>query len=136
MSVTIFVEGGGDRDDLRTECRKGFRLFLERAGLKNRMPAIKARGSRAAAFDDFQTALGVAKTGEFVVLLVDSEAAVARDPAAKKPVGPWKHLASRDGWAKPPTATDDHAHLIFVLERFFPARLRQKTEAEFRLSLH
>ena len=122
MSVTLYVEGGGDRDDLRTECRKAFRLFFERAGFKGRMPAVSACGSRAAAFDDFKTALGAAKSGEFVVLLVDSEASVARDPATQTAVGPWTHLQSRDGWSKPSIATDDHAHLMVqCMESWFLA---------------
>ncbi|MCI0378320.1 MAG: DUF4276 family protein [Gemmataceae bacterium] len=122
MSVTVFVEGGGDREDLRTECRKGFRLFFERAGLKGRMPTIKARGSRGSAFDGFQTALSIAKSKEFVILLVDSEAPVETDPATQNQVSPWLHLTRRDGWTKPVSATDDHAHLMVqCMETWFLA---------------
>lgn len=124
MSVTLFVEGGGDRDDLRTECRRGFRLFFERAGLTGRMPTIKSRGSRNAAFESFQTAINNARAGEFVMLLVDSEAPLALDEASGQCVGPWIHLANRDGWTRPATATDEHAHLMVqCMETWFLADL-------------
>jgi len=122
VRVTIFIEGGGDRDDLRTECRKGFRQFFERAGLKGRMPKPIACGARDAAFDRFRTALSIAKSGEFAILLVDSEDPVAIDPATKNHVSPWIHLTSQARWTKPATATDDQAHLMVqCMETWFLA---------------
>ena len=44
--VKLFVEGGGDGGQLTINCRKGFRLFLERAGLHGAMPKISACGGR------------------------------------------------------------------------------------------
>ena len=67
------------------------------------MPGVVACGSRAATFDRFLTAFGARKAGEFVVLLVDSEAPVAGG------AGPWRHLAGR--------------HSFAVLERTDPARV-------------
>lgn len=32
VSVKLFVEGGGDKSKLRSECRRGFKNFLEKAG--------------------------------------------------------------------------------------------------------
>ena len=77
MTVKVYVEGGGDGRDLRTRCRKGFSAFFEKAGLAGRMPRVVACGSRESAFDRFRTAFAARKAGEFVALLVDSEAPVA-----------------------------------------------------------
>lgn len=116
MKVKVYVEGGGDGRDLRTRCRRGFSAFFERASLAGRMPRIVACGSRETAFDRFRTAFGARKAGEFVVLLVDSEAPVADD------AGSWEHLARRDGWNKPGEATDEHAHLMVeCMEAWFLA---------------
>lgn len=112
MKVTIYVEGGGETNDLRTQCRKAFSKFFDKAGFKGRMPSIVACGSRNAAFDDFKTALGCAATGEFVVLLVDSEAPVTVDSKTKAFQSRPMHLTSRDGWKMPTGATDENVHLM------------------------
>ena len=46
------------------------------------MPAIKACGSRHAAYGDFKTALRTAAADEYPVLLVDSEAPVSQPAVA------------------------------------------------------
>ena len=46
MTALLYVEGGGNGKALRVECRKGFAQFLAKAGLKGRMPRIRASGSR------------------------------------------------------------------------------------------
>jgi hypothetical protein len=33
VGMKLFVEGGGDSNDLRTACRAGFAAFLKKAGL-------------------------------------------------------------------------------------------------------
>jgi hypothetical protein len=104
--VTVFVEGGGDSDALKTECRRAFRKLVERAGFKNTMPKFVACGTRRNAFDKFNTACGAGERGN--LLLVDSEAAVTAGSS------PWEHVRRRqgDGWAKPPAATDDDLHFM------------------------
>ena len=72
-TVKLFVEGGGDSNSLRIECRAAFNHFLQKAGLAGKMPRIIASGSRKAAYDDFCTAI---RNGEEAMLLVDSEIAV------------------------------------------------------------
>lgn len=104
MKVRLYIEGGGDRSSLHIRCREGFQKLLERAGFAGRMPSTKACGSRNAAFDDFKTALRTATTGEYPVLLVDSEAPVNQSP--------WQHLRSRDGWERPSGADEDQAQLM------------------------
>lgn len=113
--VKLFVEGGGDTNALRTACQKGFKTFLEEAGLKGRMPRIVACGSRRNAYDDFCTALA---NGEEAFLLVDSESVVVNH------TNPWMHLAQRKGdeWEKPINATDEQCHLMVqVMETWFLA---------------
>ena len=116
VSTVLYVEGGGESKALRTECRKGFRKFLERAGLGGRMPRISACGSRQQAYKDYRGAVGHAKSDEFMVLLVDSEGPVAVDSDA------WSHLNQRDNWERPPKAQDDCAHLMVqCMEAWFLA---------------
>jgi Domain of unknown function (DUF4276) len=122
--VKLFVEGGGDSNQLKTECRRGFSSFFEKAGLKGKMPRIVACGSRQDAYNDFVTALN---SNEDAMLLVDSEQAVdaslkgADDYESWKP---WEHLARREGdnWNKPNTATNTHCHLMVqCMENWFLA---------------
>lgn len=118
VAAKVYVEGGGDRRDLKTRCRKGFSKFFEKAGLEGRMPKVIACGGRKAAYDDFCTALQIAKAEEFIVLLVDSE-----DPVPDG-MEPWVHLAARegDGWTKPSAADNDNAHLMVqCMETWFLA---------------
>ena len=113
MSVKLYVEGGGDSKSLRSECRKGFSKFIERAGLKGRMPRVVACGSRGNAYDSFRTAHAQGDT--FAMLLVDSEGSVNADTA-------WQHVNQRDDWSRPPGATDDQCHLMVqVMESWFLA---------------
>jgi len=116
VNVKVYVEGGGDTNALRTRCREGFSEFFRKAGLEGRMPRIVASGGRGRAFDDFRTALKTAGAKGFIVLLVDSEAAVDAGN------GPWTHLKSRDDWNKPATAADHNAHLMVqCMEAWFLA---------------
>jgi len=117
VSIKIYVEGGGDTRDLKLRCRRGFSEFLRKSGLEGRMPRIVACGGRQSAYDDFCTALKKAGGDEFIVLLVDSEDAVAAGGD-----GPWSHLKVRDNWDKPATATDDNVHLmVWCMEAWFVA---------------
>ena len=116
MKVKVYVEGGGDSKDLRTRCRLGFSSFFEKGNLAGRMPQVIAGGSRRKAFEKFCVALRARKPEEFIVLLVDSE-----DPVAAG-VGPWQHLAARDGWERPQDAADEHGHLMVqCMEAWFLA---------------
>ena len=116
MSVKIYVEGGGDRGELKTRCRKGFGALFQKTCLQGRMPKVVACGSRRRAFDRFCAALAKATNDDFVVLLVDSEAPVSRN------AGPWQHLKSRDNWDQPADALDDNSHLMVqCMEAWFLA---------------
>ena len=116
MSTRLYVEGGGDRKPLRTECRQAFREFLRKAGIAGSLPRIFASGGRQQAYEDFRHALRTSRGGDFVVLLVDSEGPIATDAEC------WRHLKDRDGWDKPAGATGDHVHLMVqCMEAWFLA---------------
>ena len=111
MSVTVYVEGGGDSAELKGQCRKGFQKLLAKAGFDDRLPKVVACGPRNRAFHDFERALR--KGNGYPILLVDSEYPVAdADRTEADPSGAWRHLAERDGWTKPSDAEDDQAQLM------------------------
>ena len=122
--VKLFVEGGGLQNwSLNAECRKGFRQFLEKAGLGGHMPQIVASGARQVAYEDFCTAIA---NNEAALLLVDSEAPIAANdqPPNVKDWQPWRHLANvaDDKWKKPKGATNEHCHLMVeCMENWFLA---------------
>jgi hypothetical protein len=106
VSSTIYLEGGGDSNEGRIRCQKGFRKLLERCGYAGRMPRLVACGGRGAAFEDFQIALARARKGDFVALWIDSEDRMKDIEAT------WAHLRRRDGWARPEGATDEQVLLM------------------------
>jgi hypothetical protein len=122
--VKIFVEGGGDNNDQHREFRQGLRLFLEKAGIKGRMPRIVACGGRQTAFDDYQAEI---EGGNSAYLLVDSEEAVADAFQKGEDMtkwNPWGHLKQRTGdkWDKPEKAKDTDCHLMVqCMENWFLA---------------
>ena len=114
--VTLYVEGGS-RGALSSECRKGFSLFLEKAGFKGKMPKVVACGSRSEAFARFCTALENSGTNDSPVLLVDSEEPITVSSN-------WQHVLQRkgDGWKKPSDANEDHLHfMVQTMEAWFLA---------------
>ncbi len=119
MSIRVYVEGGGDKNpSLNRQCRDGFREFFDKAGLRGRMPSVTPCGSRQRAYKKFCTAIDEAETGSFIVLLVDSEAAVA----ARDKDSSWKHLRKNDNWTQPPAAADNSAQLMVqCMEAWFVA---------------
>jgi hypothetical protein len=113
VTIRIFVEGGS-QGSTKAGCREGFRKFFEKV-IPSRSFAITASGSRSEAFKDFCLTLKQ-NSGDYNILLVDSEEAVAASP--------WAHLAAREGdhWKKPEGATDDQAQLMVqVMESWFLA---------------
>ena len=122
MTATIHVEGGGNRNSLRAECRQAFREFFRNAGFADgllRQLKIVACGARDEAYRSFRRAV-TTNRGQANFLLVDAEGPVAAGT-------PWEHL----GWVRPSTAAADSAFLMVqcmeswfyadkeALERFF-----------------
>lgn len=104
-SHQLFVEGGGQGDASRSECRKAFSKLLEKAGFARRMPRIVACGSRRTAYERFRTAHDGGSV--LAVLLVDSEGPVVG-------MNPWQHVAQRegDGWTQPEGAREEQLHFM------------------------
>lgn len=116
MNVKVYVEGGGDRRELRAKCRAGFNSFFGKTELAGRMPRIISCGGRQSTFEKFRTALTRAADSDFFVLLVDSEGPVAGGADV------WTHLNARDGWGRPVGASDNSAHLMVqCMEAWFLA---------------
>ena len=117
-SKRLFVEGGGDNDALRFECRRGFSMFLEKSGFKGRMPKIVACGGRSNTYKKFCTALNSASTDDVTILLVDSECPITVNSSA------WKHVKNRsgDGWDRPAAAKEADLHfMVECMENWFLA---------------
>jgi hypothetical protein len=114
VSIRIYVEGGGSSKTLRTACRKGFRSFIENAGISCRENGIQpvACGPEHDAYDSFTTAHS---TGEgHPMLLVDSDEPVT--------AGPWEHLYAKRRWRRPAGSSDEQCHLMVqVMESWFLA---------------
>ena len=105
--VRIYVEGGGNTEKTKEECRAGFLTLFEKCGFKGRMPRIIACGSRREAYDRFKSAQRESG-GNYVALLVDSEDRIADIEK------PWEHLEQRkdDNMPRPFGATDEQAFLM------------------------
>ena len=116
MSVRVYVEGGGDYKytDTATACRSGFQELFKKLRLPERRVSVIACGSRRQSYRDFRTAVRQ-QTGDFIILLVDSEGPVDA-------LGAWAHLHATDGWQPPAGATEDQAHLMVqCMEAWFLA---------------
>lgn len=134
--VKVFVEGGGNTNSLRTECREAITRFLTSAGIE-RLPRVVACGGRDRAFADFCIAI---RAGEPALLLVDSESTVdpQHQPSTSGDWQPWAHLSQRDGWQRPKSARDAQCHLMVQcmenwlladpdeLKRFYGADFKDK----------
>jgi hypothetical protein len=111
--LKLYVEGGGESKELRTNCREAFARFLQKSGMTGRMPRIVACGSRRNAFDSYRTAIA---NGEMAVLLIDSETPVLSEDQQGSPDSwqPWHHLRRREGtgWVKPEAAVDQDCHFM------------------------
>lgn len=107
MSAHLYIEGGESKED-QIRCREGFRKLIGRLGFAagKKMPRLSACGGRNAAFDDFKTAHGSSKEGDYIAMLIDSEDPVADGNKT------WEHLKTRDNWDKPAGADDEQVLLM------------------------
>jgi hypothetical protein len=124
VNVDLYVEGGGERDDLRTECRKGFQKFFESAGLAGTLPRVKAYGGRSQTIEAFNHRLAQQDADYVPMLLVDSEELV-EGPVLGSTVK--AHLMARDGAVATPlrNAPDEQLHLMMpVMETWLVADRR------------
>lgn len=98
-TLTIYLEGGGDSNELRRRCREGFRKLFEKCGFE-KMPKHVACGGRGETFKRFCTAFCGSSNNNIVLMLIDSE-----DPMSNTEQT-WAHLKVRDNWEKPNGAED------------------------------
>lgn len=91
MSVTIFFEGGGDKETTQSKCRRGLSIYCAKVNPKFRRLRVVASGGREQTFEKFNIALRNSRVGETVALLVDSEGPVTKSSAAE-------HLRETDRW--------------------------------------
>lgn len=101
VSVTIYLEGGGDSKELHIRCREGFRKLLEGCGFNGRMPKLVAGGGRGHTFDYYRTAHRASGSNSIILMLIDSE-----DPMSDIEET-WAHLKDRDDWDRPDGAEDE-----------------------------
>lgn len=109
--MKLYVEGGGDRDELKAKCREALHVFFENAGILAK-PRVVVCGGRNKAFGRFKDALAL---GEDAALLIDSE-------------GPVSNLSPRQALQKsgltpvPDEIKDDRIHLMVeCMEAWFLA---------------
>jgi len=107
VSAHLYIEGAESKED-QVRCREGFRNLIGKLGFAagKRMPRLSACGGRNSAFDDFKTAHGHSKKGDYIAMLIDSE-----DPVADSEKT-WEHLKTRDNWDKPAGADDEQVLLM------------------------
>ena len=128
--VYIYVEGGGNDSDTRARLREGFQKFRgelrERARDRRLHWYVVACGPRNRALELFERALRT-QPNSFNVLLVDAEG-----PVEQRHQGhPWQHLQARDSWRRPPTARDEHCHLMVQTMEAWLIADRARLEARF-----
>jgi hypothetical protein len=123
------MEGGSIGSNsrlLNSECREAVTKLLKKCGLDNRMPAVFACGGRANAYRDFEKELRNKKPRfDNVFLWIDSEDLVANIDAT------WQHLVTRDGWARPKSATDEQVLLMTTSMETFIAADRAALRAHY-----
>ena len=114
--MKIFVEGGGDSNRLKSECREAFSKLIHRALLPGCALKVQivACGPRNVSFDKFRLALENGETA--VALLVDGEDVISNlDAQTGLTRDPWQHFVNRgDPWTRPARATNTQAHLMAV----------------------
>lgn len=106
MSATIYLEGGGDTNELRSRCREGFRKLLENCGFDGRMPQLVACGGRNRAYERFAIEQANKRNTDYVAMLIDSEVPLDELHAV------WEHLKKHDGWEQPDGADDSQVLLM------------------------
>jgi hypothetical protein len=108
--LSLFVEGGGDTENLKKNCRNAFTSFIQKK-LEKIMPRVIACGSRNSAYEGY---INAKRNGETAFLLVDSEGAVIvpiNDPSYDqndlRTWRPWHHIQNRKN------AAGEYTHLRF-----------------------
>jgi Domain of unknown function (DUF4276) len=136
-NVYLYIEGGGDRIQQQSELRAAFKILLEKAGFRGRLPRIVACGGRDQAYQQFKKAFGNRSQADLAILLIDSEDPLNfKDATINAPI--WQHLLDRDKWEKPAAAHDNQVALMvtsmetwimadqMAIRSFFGAKVKEK----------
>ena len=111
----LYVEGGGSKGKVNTDCRKAFQSFIKRAGVNQRVRVV-ACGSRGDAFNSFVKEHR--KGGQQVVLLIDADGPVTTQ-------SPWQHIQSNHRWNRPRGTSEKQFHLMVqIMESWFLADVK------------
>jgi len=113
VTVTIYVEGGGNNNAETVRCKRGFTEYCKKLAPVGRLPRIVACGGRDQAFDRFATDVARNKPDNLCVLLVDSEGPV--EPGTSPAV----YLHARDRWVLPQM----QLHRLFLMVQAMEAWL-------------
>ncbi len=115
MTVTVYVEGGGNNKDTSTRCRQGFSEYCKNVAPLHPRPRIVACGGRQQAFDRFNTEVVRNKEGDLCILLVDSEGPV------EATMNSIAHLQAHDGCRLPVSETLKIFLMVQAMEAWFLA---------------
>ena len=126
MKLNIYVEGGAKKQkDLNISCRRGFKAFVEKAGIPGEKVQFIPRFGRENVFTVFRKAV---PSDPKCLLLIDSEVPIRAAHACKVDGSgglPWEHLKLREGdkhWQKPTQADSTHCHfMVECMENWFLA---------------
>jgi hypothetical protein len=118
VTVFLYVEGGGDYASLKSDCRRAFSKFLEKAGLKGCLPRIVACGGRTQAYDMFCRKVKDSEKDSSIraFLLIDSEfpVSVTCETGDEREWKPWQHLEEKGNgsWKKIDHVSDSQCHFM------------------------
>jgi len=114
VKVTIFFEGGGDKEATQSKCREGLSKYCAKIKPQGSRLRIVAAGGREQTFDKFKRAALNSRADEVVALLVDSEGPVTANTPAE-------HLHARDGWDFTGLLTHNVFLMVQTMEAWFLA---------------
>lgn len=116
VKFKIYIEGGGEGDNLDSSFREGWTSFFLAAGFAGHRPGVVRGGGRDQTFKKFKIAVMHPVPGEVPLLLVDSEGPVPANLSV------WNHLKTVWNWDRPNSARDDQAFLMIeVMETWLLA---------------
>ena len=128
VRARLYIEGGGEGQDLSARFREGWNAFFKKAGLASKTKVVRG-GGRRRTFNLFVPAIKNNRPNVVPILLVDSEDPVAAEHTV------WQHLSARDDWRQPPNAGDQAFLMVQAMETWFLAdrdALRKYFGARFR----
>jgi hypothetical protein len=131
VTATIYVEGGGHSDNIRSRCREGFRSYCQKLVSPRARLKIVACGGREEAFERFIIQIQSGADSGLCALLVDSEVDVEPGTTIAG------HLYQHDKWTFPDLGKNELFLMVQAMEAWFladRAALIRFYGSDFRLS--